>query len=169
MWNPCFDPLESVPARLEGYERHFCIFTVRARGTPECPGLGPGLLPGGRACRGITYTLNQKTLSQDLEALFEREMNTGVYRPTWVEPETGGRRLSALTFVVDTAHPQYCGRLGVHEMADLIAGACGSYGSCRDYLANMVSQLERIGGSEPEFEQLLKHVDARIAGSPPPR
>ncbi len=167
MWNPSFEPLESVPARVEGYERHLCILTVRARGTPEFPGLGPALVPGEGGCRGIAYRLNQKTLSKDLDALFEREMHTGIYRPTWIEAEVGEGRHSALTFVVDTTHRQYCGRLGLDERVGLIADASGSYGSCRDYLANMVSALARIGGAEPELEELLKRVDARLAKSRP--
>ncbi len=162
MWNPCFEPLEAQPAEVRGYRRQFCILTVRARGTPECPGLGPALVPGEGSCRGIAYSLNPDTQSKDLDALFEREMNTGVYRPTWVEAEAGGQRLHALAFVVEPAHHQYCGRLELAEMAEMIAGARGSFGSCRDYLANMLTALERIGGAEPDFEALLKEVDARL-------
>ncbi|HSS66345.1 MAG TPA: gamma-glutamylcyclotransferase [Gammaproteobacteria bacterium] len=167
MWNPCFEPLEAVPALLEGYRRQFCILTVRARGTPARPGLGPALVPGVGACRGIAYALNPTTLAEDLEALFEREMNTGVYRPTWIEVEAGAQRLHALSFVANSGHAQYCGRLEMHEMAELIAGARGHFGSCRDYLASMVCELNRIGGAEPDLEELLKHVDARLAQSPP--
>lgn len=166
MWNPCFEPLVSEPALLRGYERHLCILTVRARGTPECPGLSPALVPGAGVCRGVAYTLNQETLAGDLATLFEREMNTGVYTPTWVEPEIGDGRRSALTFVVNSAHPNYCPRLEVQEMADIIAGARGSFGSCRDYLASMVSELERLGGAEQELKELLRQVDARLGGRP---
>lgn len=166
MWNPCFEPLASEPALLRGYERHLCILTVRARGTPECPGLSPALVPGAGACWGVAYTLNQETLAEDLAALFEREMNTGVYAPTWVEPEMGDGRRCALTFVVNSTHSNYCGRLEVHEMADIIAGARGSFGSCRDYLASMVSELERLGGAEQELIELLRHVDARLDDPP---
>ena len=169
MWNPCFEPLDAVPALVKGYRRHFCILTVKARGTPECPGLGPALVPGGGACHGIVYTLNGETLATDLDALFEREMNTGVYSPTWIEAESGDRQLDALAFVVDTAHPNYCGRLDARKMVDLIVDARGSFGSCRDYLASMVSELERIGGAEPELEELLKQVDARLAQTAWPR
>lgn len=163
MWNPCFAPADSEPVVIDGYERRFCILTVRARGTPECPGLGLGLVPGGGACRGIAYRLDENTLEQDLEALFEREMNTGVYRPTWVKAKNGDRTLDALTFVVNPSHPQYVGELEPSEMVDLIVGAKGSYGSCRDYLARMVSALARYGGAEPEFQALLRDVDARLA------
>ncbi len=167
LWNPCFDPIQSVPALLKGYERHLCILTVRARGTPDCPGLGPALVPGKGECRGVAYTLNRETLSRDLESLFEREMNTGIYAPTWVEPEVGGCRLSALAFVVEPTHPQYCGRMDVRQMAEIIAGARGSFGSCRDYLASMVRELDRLGGAEGELKELLRQVDARLAEGPP--
>jgi cation transport protein ChaC len=167
MWNPCFEPLDTRPAVVKSYQRHFCILTVRARGTPEWPGLGPALVPGVGACRGIAYALNRETMAQDLEALFEREMNTGVYCPTWVEVEAGEQRLDALAFVVDTTHSHYCGRLEVNQMVELIAGARGSFGSCRDYLASMVTELECIGGAEPELEELLEQVDARLAHSAP--
>ena len=167
MWNPCFEPLEAVPALLKGYQRQLCILTVRARGTPERPGLGPALVPGGGVCRGIAYALNSMTLAEDLEALFEREMNTGIYCPTWVEVEAGEQQYDALAFVVDASHSQYCGRLELNEMADLVAGASGSFGSCRDYLASMVSELERIGGAEAELKELLEQVDLRLAQSSP--
>lgn len=168
MWNPCFEPAEAEPARLRGYRRRFCILTVRARGSPECPGLGPGLVPGAGECCGIAYRLNPESLVRDMEALFEREMNTGVYRPAWLEAESrDGRILKVLSFVVEPAHPQYTGELPVAEMVDLIAGAKGRYGSCRDYLANMVVEMSRLGAVEPEFEALLERVDARISDSSP--
>lgn len=165
MWNPCFQPAGSEPVVLDGYQRRFCILTVRARGTPECPGLGLGLVPGRGACRGIAYRLDARTLERDLEALFEREMNTGVYRPTWVKAANGDRPVDALTFVADPSHPQYVGDLEPAEMVDLIVEAKGSYGSCRDYLASMVASLERHGGAEREFRALLRAVDARLAGA----
>ena len=167
MWNPCFEPLDSVPAVVHGFERHLCILTLLARGTPQCPGLGPALVPGPGSCLGLRYTLDPETIEVDLEALFEREMNSGVYRPTWVETRAGEERLSALAFVLEPDHPQHCGGLEPCEMAELIAGARGSYGSCRDYLASMISALERLGGSEPELEALLTMVDARLGQAAP--
>ncbi|MDX1514560.1 MAG: gamma-glutamylcyclotransferase, partial [Gammaproteobacteria bacterium] len=62
MWNPCFEPAESAPARLCGYQRRFCIFTTRARGSPEKPGLGLGLIPGPGDCLGLAYRLSPATL-----------------------------------------------------------------------------------------------------------
>jgi cation transport protein ChaC len=163
MWNPCFEPLDSGPASIAGYERQFCILTTRARGTPQRPGLGLGLVPGAGSCRGIAYRLDPANLDADLQALFEREMGTGVYRPTWLEAEKGSACVDVLAFVVDQNHPQYAGKLGTSEMVDRIVGAAGSYGSCRDYLAKTVVEMTRIGVPEPGFETLLERVDSRLA------
>ncbi len=163
MWNPCFKPLDSGPASIAGYERQFCILTTRARGTPQRPGLGLGLVPAGGSCRGMAYRLHPESLDGDLQALFEREMGTGIYRPTWLKAQAGNGSVDVLAFVVDPNHPQYTGELGASEMVDLIVGAAGRYGSCRDYLAKTVVEMTRIGVSEPGFETLLERVDARLA------
>lgn len=161
MWNPCFDPAASATAFLPAYERRFCMLTTRARGTPECPGLGLGLVPGQRGCQGIAYELKTANLDRDLEALFEREMGTGIYRPTWLQAQTDTGDVAVLAFVVDPAHPQYTGDLELDQMIALISQARGRYGSCRDYLASTVAELIRMGIAEPELEALLGHVDAR--------
>ncbi|MDX1514382.1 MAG: gamma-glutamylcyclotransferase, partial [Gammaproteobacteria bacterium] len=143
-----------------------CIFTTRARGSPEKPGLGLGLIPGPGDCLGLAYRLSPATLVGDLEALFEREMGSGVYRPTWLEAHTREGPVPVLAFVVDKTHPQFAGDLKVDEMAALIAQGRGSYGACRDYLASTVDQLQRLGVPASEFESLLAQVDARAAGAP---
>lgn len=161
MWNPCFDPASWAVAHVPGYERRFCLLTTRARGTRDRPGLGLGLVPGQRGCRGIAFELRAHTLERELEALFEREMGTGIYRPTWLEANTESGDVAVLAFVVDTAHPHYTGDLELDDMAELISQARGRYGSCRDYLANTVAELNRMGIPEPEIEALLEHVDTR--------
>ena len=54
MWRPGFAYEEAQHARLTGYRRCFCIYSVHHRGTPERPGLVLGLDRGG-ACEGIAY------------------------------------------------------------------------------------------------------------------
>ena len=162
MWNPCFEAADAAPAFVPNYERRFCILTTRARGTPDCPGLGLGLLPGKRGCRGIAYLLDNNCLDRALEALFEREIGTGIYRPTWLTARSQSEEFAVLAFVVDTRHPQFAGDVEFEEMVTLIARAKGSYGTCRDYLANTVAELTRLGVREPAFEMLLERVDARL-------
>jgi len=50
MWNPGFAYARSCAALLRRYHRAFCVYSNRYRGTPEKPGLVPGLDRGG-ACR----------------------------------------------------------------------------------------------------------------------
>jgi len=54
MWRPGFAFEEARRARLIGYRRCFCIYSVHHRGTPKRPGMVLGLDRGG-ACAGIVY------------------------------------------------------------------------------------------------------------------
>src|ERR1700704_5481693 len=54
MWRPGFDYEEARHARLTGYKRCFCIYSVHHRGTAERPGMVLGLDRGG-ACEGIAF------------------------------------------------------------------------------------------------------------------
>ena len=47
MWRPGFPYLEAVHARLIGYRRCFCIYSIHHRGTPSRPGMVLGLDRGG--------------------------------------------------------------------------------------------------------------------------
>ena len=159
MWNPCFSYRQRIPAVLSGYARGFSIWTTLARGTPSKPGLGLALEPCEGACHGIAYQLRTPSLQADLEAIWEREMHTGVYVPHWL-PATGEHGpLTVLAFVVDPHHRQYAGRLSLAEIAGLVRGACGTYGTCRDYLAQTVAELDKLGVHEPDFDRLLQMVD----------
>ncbi|MYB35542.1 MAG: gamma-glutamylcyclotransferase, partial [Gammaproteobacteria bacterium] len=47
MWKPGFRYLDCGPARLYGFSRRLCLWSIHYRGTPERPGLVVGLIPGG--------------------------------------------------------------------------------------------------------------------------
>ena len=54
------------------------------------------------------------------ERLDNREMLAGVYQPRWVPTRLrDGRTVTAVTFVVDTAHCQYCGDLPIEHLVEL--------------------------------------------------
>ena len=160
MWNPCFSFDERHDVVLEGYERSFCIWTVLSRGSPEKPGLGLGLREKTGRCHGRIFRLSSADQEEGLHALWRREMLTGIYRPTWITAPTRRGALRAVTFVVDEAHPQFAGDFPLHRQAEIIATAVGEAGTCRDYLAGTVAELESSGIPDPELSALLRAVDA---------
>src|SRR5262245_6387450 len=54
MWRPGFAFGEARRARLTGYRRCFCVYSLHHRGAPERLGLVLGLDRGG-VCEGVAY------------------------------------------------------------------------------------------------------------------
>ena len=163
MWNPEFEPAESDFGMLAGYRRALNVWTAHARGTPENPGLALGLAVGG-TCRGVLYRLDPSRENDDLPAIWNREMYTGVYRPEWL-PVLGdrGETVEAIAFVTDPDHPQHAAPTEPDSAAALVARATGKYGSCRDYLARTLESLRRSGIEEPSLEKILRRADRLLA------
>ena len=160
VWSPCFAFDEAAAGTLDGYRRAFNFWTIQTRGTPESPGLGLGLEPGG-ACAGILYRLSESGRDAAMEAIWAREMFSDVYEPCWLPVRTSGGIHQALCFVTNPAHEQYAGALDGDAAAQIIARACGAKGTCRDYLAEAVAALARYGVSDPYLDGLLALVDRR--------
>ncbi|CAN5906479.1 gamma-glutamylcyclotransferase [soil metagenome] len=160
MWNPAMEFAEVQPCRVEGWRRSFCFWTPLGRGTPELPGLMLGLESGG-SCEGIAYRLAPHQVRSELGILWNREMLAGVYQPQWVPTRLrDGRTVTAVTFVVDTAHCQYCGDLPIERAAHHIAFAEGRRGACRDYLANTVAHARALDIEDSYIEELVLRVSA---------
>jgi cation transport protein ChaC len=164
MWHPGFPHLEVRPALLRGYHRHFCVYSHRYRGTPECPGLVLGLDRGG-TCRGLAYRVPAAEGEEVLDYLYEREMVTGVYIPLWLTLECAPEPVTAATFVVDRSHQQYTGRLSLDQTADMILQGAGQRGPCLDYLENTVRHLEALGMGGGSLKDLLDHIKRRGEGA----
>lgn len=165
MWNPAFEFAEVRPCEVEGWRRSFCFWTPLGRGTPELPGLMLGLESGG-SCEGIAYRLAPHQVRSELAILWNREMLAGVYQAQWVPTRLrDGRTVTAVTFVVDTAHCQYCGDLPMERAAHHIAFAEGRRGACRDYLANTVAHARALNIEDPYIEELVQRVSVLRAGS----
>ena len=79
MWRPGFAYEEAQRARLVGYRRCFCIYSVHHRGSPERPGLVLGLDRGG-ACEGIAYRIAAPRADETYQYRRARELINGVYR-----------------------------------------------------------------------------------------
>src|SRR6201991_1996853 len=120
MWRPGFDFIEKVPARLIGEHRALCVYSFVHRGTPEKPGLVLGLDRGG-SCRGIAFRIAPDNVSETLGYLRERGLVTNVYLAKRLPIRiTGGKRVTAVAYVVDRSHEQYAGALDAAEAARIV-------------------------------------------------
>lgn len=110
-------------------------------------------MPG--QCNGVVLQVDPTNIDAAMEALWEREMYTEVYAPTWLEVSAGAKTIRALGFAVNTGHPQYAGVLSVKEQAALIDAAHGELGSNLEYLANTVDDLDKYGGNASHLRAVL--------------
>jgi glutathione-specific gamma-glutamylcyclotransferase len=161
MWRPDFQYVQARRARLTGWHRRFCIVSRYYRGSAENPGLLLGLDRGG-TCEGIAYRIAADRAREVLSYLRIREQISGVYREARVaialhpiEDGAAPARQTAVVFLAEPAHPSFMPRLAMAQQARILANARGSTGSNFEYLANTVSELNRMGIRERELERLL--------------
>jgi cation transport protein ChaC len=167
MWRPGFAYEEARHARLVGFRRCFCIYSVYHRGTAKRPGLVLGLDRGG-ACEGIAYRVAAPNAAQTVRYLRAREQVNGVYREAHVPIELieGPRReVLALTYIVERAHPSYAGRLPLALQARLIRAGRGLSGNNLDYLISTLRHLRELGIRERELERVLALIGPHTARS----
>ena len=159
MWRPQFAYAERKHARLEGFARAFCIYSVHHRGTPERPGLVLGLAPGA-GVRGVGYRVEEAEWARTYAYLLDREQPTETYVEA-VAPVRldDGRAETALVFLSDPQHPQWAGALSPDRQAELIAGAEGLSGRNVDYLRDLVMHLRNEGEADAGMEALLERVE----------
>lgn len=159
MWNPGFATPQTLPARLPGWHRAFCIRSEHYRGTPKLPGLILGLLPGG-VCRGVIHRLPWDGYDLIRKYLWDREiLNDGVYLET-VRPVVlaDGTTVEALVYLANRQHLQYAGKLEQVDAVRLIRQGIGVTGRNLDYLANTVEQLDAHGFRDASLHALLDAV-----------
>lgn len=163
MWNPAINVIDSRKARLQGFQRNFCLTIAFGRGTPEKPGLMLALDEGGD-CVGVAHRITAAEVESELTILWQREMISGAYDPRWVRTEIDGMgEMQSLTFVINRNHPRYEGRVSAGEMAARIAEAEGVFGTNRDYLYRMNAHLNSLGVSDGPMQELERRVRA-LAG-----
>jgi len=168
MWRPGVAYEEARHARLVGYRRCFCIYSVHHRGAPERMGLVLGLDRGG-TCEGIAYRIAAAQVPETVRYLNAREQIYAVYRSATVPVQLIGgerREVMALAYIVERAHPGYAGRLPLALQARLIRGAKGISGGNLDYLINTLRHLGELGIRERELERLLVLIGPHAARAP---
>jgi glutathione-specific gamma-glutamylcyclotransferase len=156
MWRPGFAYAEAALAVISGYNRSFCIFSVHHRGSGPRPGLVLGLDRGGTS-HGMAYRIEPAHGRATLTYLRDREQVTGVYReiasPVALLDGTH-RRVDAICYVAERAHPQYAGGLDLATQAAIIRGAHGLSGPNTEYAVNTVHRLRDLGVRDPGLERL---------------
>jgi glutathione-specific gamma-glutamylcyclotransferase len=163
MWDPRFEAAEQRIATLNDHRRSFCFWTTRGRGSPERPGLGLGIVPGGGPIQGVAFRLAEDhTLEEVLEALWVREMSSGVYHAPWLPLETEQGVVHGVVYVANKAHQNFAGELSLEDRAWVMSGAKGPNGWCYEYLGAMVEAYERLGLDDPEHVELHNRIHAIV-------
>ncbi|MEN9314753.1 MAG: hypothetical protein RIS35_1146 [Pseudomonadota bacterium] len=166
IWNPEFEHDQSVPGRLHGYHRAFCIGSVHYRGTPEAPGVVLGLDRGG-SCAGVAFHLREARRRESLERLYAREMLGGVYRPVVATVTLrDARQVRALAFVADRACRDYL-RLDEAEILRRLRACAGSRGRNRDYALETWRALGNHGIRDGRLARLCRSLMSDASEDPP--
>ena len=165
IWDPRFVPLETRDASLEAHRRSFCFWTTMGRGTPEQPGLGLAIVPGGGPVQGLAYRLDPASLDDVLEALWLREMRAGVYHAEWKRMETPDGDIHAIVYVANDDHPNYAGDIALEDQARIMAKANGENGLSYEYLGNLVKEFRRLNITDEHhcalYDRIMEIVASR--------
>jgi len=165
MWRPGFRYARVEHARLTGYSRSFCVYSVHHRGTEARPGLVLGLDRGG-TCEGLVYRIDEADVAETIAYLTAREQVNGVYRQarlpvTLLNAER--EQVIALTYIVERAHPSYASRLPLQVQARLIRGASGLSGDNITYALNTISHLNKLGIRERSLDRLAVLISPLVS------
>ncbi len=168
MWEPGFAFAERALARLDGWHRSFCMRSIHHRGTPDHPGLVLALdAEEGASCNGVAYSVAPDRAEATLTYLRERELISSAYlEKTLPLALHDGRRVAAVTYVIDPDHVQYCGGLALEEQAGIIATARGGRGPNTEYLWNTADHLHELGIADADLDWLASRVRALTDGTP---
>ena len=164
MWDPGFHFAEVRLAELPGHRRCFSCRTVLGRGSPECPGLMLTLEPGPGACSGLAFRIDAAVACHESGMLWRREMIRGIYQPRLLPVRTPQGEVTALVFAANTEHADHVGELPLNDAAAMIARAEGVLGTNRQYLEQLLWQLEHLGLGDDYLQQLwtqVQRLDAR--------
>ncbi|SMQ86277.1 cation transport protein ChaC [Devosia lucknowensis] len=160
IWNPGFSFLSAQLGLLRGAHRSLSIISHHHRGTRDTPGLVFGLTRGG-SCRGMVFEVGPAAWAETRAYLDARELVTSVYRDVW-RPVTlsDGRRVMALTYVVDESHEQFAGQLSVEQQLAMIRAGVGISGRNVDYVLNTARHLVQLGIRDKALMALAHQLDA---------
>lgn len=162
MWRPELAFVEQRIGELGGWQRSFCLWQWRFRGTRQRPGLMLALDEGG-GCGGVLYRLPASNHREQLLSLWKREMTGRGYVADWADVTSSGGGVRAVTFFANRAGPRYAGRLATETVADHIASACGHAGPNATYLLETWRYCLKAGIADAYIETLQGLVALRLA------
>lgn len=161
MWNPGFRTLARSRATMYGVHRALCIHSWVHRGTRDRPGLVLGLDRGG-CCHGIAFRAPGNARREIIDYLRARELVTRVYRECWRKARLeSGESVDALTYLADTRHEQYAGRLPDAQVCRIVRGGYGKSGANFDYVVNTVRHLREMDVHDPHLEAIVRELERR--------
>lgn len=159
IWEPGFAYSSRQIARLDGYQRSFCMRSIHHRGTVAKPGLVLALDAGQGGCEGVAFEIPSAIAEESLEYLRARELISAAYLEARASVALqDGREVEAVTYVIDRAHDQYCAGLSLEEQAQIIARAVGGRGPNCAYLFNTAAHLAELGLRDPDLDWLAARV-----------
>jgi len=160
LWDPGFTPAEQMRGLLHGYRRSFCMRSLHHRGTKDHPGLVLALdETKGAMCHGLAFRVPDQETEQVHQYLRDRELISAAYVERWLPVRLeDGREISALSYIIEPTHVQYCGGLDLEEQAHIISAATGGRGPNSEYLYRTVEKLQVLGVRDADLEWLAKRV-----------
>ncbi len=154
MWNPEFHYLRAETARLYGYHRRLCLWSVEHRGTLESPGLVMGLDRGG-SCQGQAFLIAETDATEIIERLNHREMITGAYHSALKTLRlSSGEQVQGVCLIARRDHPQYAAGLDQAHTIECVRQAHGGRGSNREYVLNTAHRLQQMGMHDAQLEAI---------------
>jgi cation transport protein ChaC len=155
MWKPGFEFVSQAHARIRGFHRSLCVYSLHHRGTEEMPGLVLGLDRGG-SCVGVAFQIDPSKWEATLTYLREREQVSMVYLEVTQRIELLGshQKVEAVVFVVDRTHAQYAGKLSHQSLLKHVLQGEGGMGRCRNYVMNTLEHLQQMKIHDQTLEAL---------------
>ncbi|MEP5761688.1 MAG: gamma-glutamylcyclotransferase [Litoreibacter sp.] len=160
IWNPEFEYEEMRLARITGFARSFCMWSIHHRGSEEDPGLVLALdAEEGAICDGVAFRIADDKAPEILEKVRERELISSAYfEDTCKVRLDDGRDVDAIVYIISPDHVQYCGDLTLEQQAQIIATASGGRGKNSDYLFNTAAHMVDLGIQDTDMMWLVSRV-----------
>jgi len=140
------------------------MLSIHHRGSDDDPGLVLALdaVADGQ-CTGVAFQVKPAEETTVLAALRERELVSSAYLEKTVTLQTDDGPISALAYVIDPVHVQYC-QFSLEKQAQMIARAVGGRGPNTEYLYNTAAHLDKMQIRDDDMAWLVDRVKEITGG-----